>query len=68
MSFKILKQLIPTGQDSNEPSWAKREVWVSKLDDNDTIDEFETQQDAESRKSQLESSDPTNRLYKIVEV
>ena len=68
MSFKILKQLIPTDAFSEDPSWAKRQVWVSKLNDGDTIDEFETQAEAEAKKLELETADPTNRVYKIVEV
>ena len=68
MSFKILKQLIPTDTFSEDPSWAKRQVWVSKLNNSDTIDEFETQAEAETKKLELETADPTNRIYKIVEV
>ena len=54
MSFKILKQLIPTDTFSEDPSWAKRQVWVSKLNDGDTIDEFETQAEAETKKLELD--------------
>jgi hypothetical protein len=48
-----------------DPNWAKRQIWVLKLNPNDTIDEFETLEDAESKKNELFSSDPTGRIYKI---
>ena len=67
MAFKILKQLIPTDTFSDDPSWAKRQVWVSKLNSDDTIDVFDTEAEALTKKSELETADPTNRIYKIVE-
>lgn len=68
MGHRILKQLIPTDTFSEDPSWAKRQVWVSKLNSDDDIDEFETLAEAETRKTELESLDPTNRVYKIIAV
>lgn len=68
MAFRILKQLIPTDTFSTDPSWAKRQVWVSKLNADDTVDEFETQAEAETKKTELETADPTERIYKIVEI
>ena len=67
MAFKILKQLIPTDTFSQDPSWAKRQVWVSKLNADDTVDVFETLAEAEAKKLELETADPTSRVYNIVE-
>ncbi len=42
-------------------------VWVEKLSTEDTVDVYETQAEAETKKSELQSSD-NSRLYKIVEI
>ena len=58
MAFKILKQF--NVQSST--------VWVDKLTDNDTVDTFETEQEALDFKITLETSDSTDRLYRVVEI
>jgi hypothetical protein len=58
MAFKILKQF--NVQSST--------VWVDKLTDNDTVDTFETEQEALDFKITLETSDSSDRLYKVVEI
>jgi hypothetical protein len=63
--YVIHKQLIPTDISMGDPNWAKRQIWVLKLNSNDTIDEFESLADAEIKKNELVSSDPTGRIYKI---
>jgi hypothetical protein len=65
MSYVIHKQLIPIDKNTGDPNWAKRQVWVLKLNPNDTIDEFENLVDAEAKKDELTNSDPTGRIYKI---
>ena len=67
MAYKILKQLIPSNT-STDPSWAKRQVWVYKLNSNDTIDSFATEDEANAKKTELENADPTNRVYQVIEV
>ena len=66
--YKIYKQLIPAPLNEVDPTWAKRQVWVAKLNSEDTVDEFDTQSEADSFKASLESNDPTDRQYKVVEV
>jgi hypothetical protein len=63
--YVIHKQLIPTDINMGDPNWVKRQIWVLKLNPNDTIDEFETLEDAELKKNELINSDPTGRIYKI---
>lgn len=65
--YLIHKQLIPVDINSGDPSWAKRQVWVLKLNSTDTIDDFDTIEDAIDKLNELTISDPTNRVYKIVE-
>ena len=68
MAYRILKQFVPVDTNQGDPEWAKRQIWVQKLNSDDTVDEFETLQEAETKKSQLENSDPSGRVYKIVEI
>lgn len=66
--FVIQKQLIPLDVNSGDPSWAKRQIWVLRLNQNDTIDEFDTIEEANSKKDELIYNDPTPRIYKVVEI
>ena len=66
--YRILKQLIPAPLNESDPHWAKRQVWVLKLNSEDTIDEFQTESEAQSYADNLTTSDPTNRIYKVVAV
>ena len=65
MSYVIHKQLIPIDTNTSDPNWAKRQIWVLKLNPSDSIDEFETLSEAENKKNELVNSDPTGRIYKI---
>jgi hypothetical protein len=64
-TYIIHKQLIPMDKAYGDPNWAKRQVWVAKLNSNDTIDEFDSLEEAEAKKDELIQSDPTGRIYKI---
>lgn len=68
MAYRILKQFVPVDTNQGDPDWAKRQIWVQKLNSDDTIDEFETLDEAETRKTELENADPSGRVYKIVEI
>jgi hypothetical protein len=64
--YFIHKQLIPIDGNQNDPNWAKRQIWVLRLNPNDTIDSFETLDDANSKRDELDAEDPTPRIYKVV--
>ena len=66
--YRIYKQLIPAPLNASDPSWAKRQVWVAKINSEDTVDEFETLAEAQAKVAELESNDPTARVYKIEEI
>lgn len=68
MKYRIYKQLLPHKFNPNDPTWSKRQIWVQKLNENDTVDEFDTIEEAESYKKTLEQYDPTDREYIIKEV
>ena len=68
MAYLVHKQLIPTDKSMGDPNWAKRQIWVSKLNAEDTVDEFDTLEEAETKKVELETADPSGRVYRIVEI
>lgn len=65
--FVIQKQLVPSDNNLSDPNWAKRQIWVLRLNQNDTIDEFDSLDEAIAKRDELFNSDPTNRVYKVVE-
>ena len=67
MAYYIHKQLIPTDVNAGDPNWAKRQIWVLKLNANDTIDEFETIEEAQTKVGLLMNEDPSGRIYKVVQ-
>jgi hypothetical protein len=68
MSYRIQKQFVPVDTNNGDPDWAKRQIWVSKLNTEDTVDEFDTLEEAETKKTELETADPSNRVYRIIEI
>tara|TARA_R110000868_G_scaffold183975_3_gene425380 strand:+ start:1672 stop:1920 length:249 start_codon:yes stop_codon:yes gene_type:complete len=66
--YKIYKQLIPVPMNASDPSWATRQVWVLKLNSEDTIEELSTLTAARTKKTALTAADETGRVYKIVKV
>ena len=66
MDYFIHKQLIPTDVNAGDPNWSKRQIWVLRLNQNDTIDEFESLDEAKSHAESLFATDPTARVYKVV--
>lgn len=66
--YRIYKQLIPLDNNTADPAWAKRQVWVQKLNNEDTVNEFTTLTAARNERDGLAAADPTGRVYKIVKV
>ena len=67
-TFRVLKQLIPVPLNASDPTWAKRQVWVAKLNSEDTIDEYETEAEAQAKADELTAADETGRVYKVTEI
>ena len=67
MAYLVHKQLIPTDTSMGDPNWAKRQIWVLKLNANDTIDEFESIEEAQTKVGLLMNEDPSGRIYKVVQ-
>jgi hypothetical protein len=64
--FAVQKQLIPVDTNAGDPNWAKRQIWVYKLNSEDSLDEFDTEAEAQSKRDELDSNDPTQRVYRVV--
>ena len=64
-TYRVYKQLIPAPLNESDPSWAKRQVWVAKLNSADTIDEYATEAEADAKAAELTAADPTERIYEV---
>jgi hypothetical protein len=67
MAYYIHKQLIPIDRSMGDPNWSKRQIWVLKLNAEDTIDSFETIEEAQTKVGLLMNEDPSGRVYKVVQ-
>ena len=67
MAYFIHKQLIPVDRSMGDPNWSKRQIWVLKLNAEDTIDSFETIEEAQTKVGLLMNEDPSGRVYKVVQ-
>jgi len=67
MAYYIHKQLIPLDRSMGDPNWSKRQIWVLKLNAEDTIDSFETIEEAQTKVGLLMNEDPSGRVYKVVQ-
>ena len=43
-------------------------AWTTKLNTNDTVWEYDSESDANTKMAQLDTADSTNRRYKVMEV
>ena len=67
MAYYIHKQLIPIDRSIGDPNWSKRQIWVLKLNAEDTIDSFESIEEAQTKVGLLMNEDPSGRIYKVVQ-
>lgn len=64
--YAVQKQLIPADTNAGDPNWAKRQIWVYKLNGEDTFDEYDTIEEAQSKRDELDNEDPSARVYRVV--
>lgn len=57
MIYQVQMQFIP----------ANDQIWVSRLDPNDPIYEYDTFAEAQAKATELQDSDPTGRQYRVVQ-
>lgn len=63
--YRVYKQLIPAPLNESDPVWAKRQVWVAKLNSQDTVDEYDSEAEASAKAAELTDADPTGRIYEV---
>lgn len=63
--YAIQKQLIPVDK-GTDPNWAKRQVWVYRLNSEDDVNEYDNLEEAITDRDKLSSDDPTDRIYRVV--
>ena len=56
--FEVQMQFIP----------GNNTIWVARLNPNDPVYEYPSLMEAKAKAFELESADPTNRKYRVVEV
>jgi len=64
--YAVQKQLVAVDTNAGDPNWAKRQIWVYKLNSEDTLDEFDTIEEAKSKRDELDNEDPSARVYRVV--
>jgi len=64
--YAVQKQLVAVDRNAGDPNWAKRQIWVYKLNSEDTIDEYDTLEEAQIKRDELDNEDPSNRVYRVV--
>jgi hypothetical protein len=58
MIYEVQMQFVP-GSD---------QIWVARLNPDDPVYEYPTLIEAETKAIELESADPTDRKYRVVEI
>jgi hypothetical protein len=58
MIYQVQMQFIP-GSD---------QIWVARLNPDDPIYEYPTQEEAQLKANELKLADPTNRQYRVIEI
>lgn len=58
IKFRVYKQLLLDTE----------RIWVAKLDEDDTVDEFDTLEEAEQFASEAQQLDLTGRKYRVQQI
>ena len=78
MPYRVVMEVVPRPDDT--PAWIWNETnaasvsstggkgWTAKLNSSDSIWDYDNQSDANTKMSELDSADSTNRRYKVIEV
>jgi len=65
--YLVLKQYIPSN-DPHNPVWAMSNVYSAKINDEDPIDIFDTEAEAQAKADDLKANDPSVRNYKVIPI
>ena len=78
MPYRVVMEVVPRPDDT--PDWVWNDLneksikstggkgWTAKLNSSDSIWEYSTQSAANTKMSELDAADSTNRRYKVIEV
>ena len=77
MPYRVVMEIVIRPDDT--PEWVWNETsnqkahyggkgWTAKLNSSDSVWEYDNQSDANTKMSELDSADSTNRRYKVIEV
>ena len=77
MAYRVIMELVARPNDVEEWIWngtgtvisaTGGKAWAAKLNASDSINEFDSESDANTRMAELDAADSTNRRYKVIEV
>ena len=78
MPYRVVMEVVPRPDDTPEWVWNETNAssiffyggkgWTAKLNSSDSIWEYDNQSDANTKMTQLDNADSTNRRYKVVEI
>ena len=78
MAYRVLMELLPRPDSIQEWMWDEQnagkvssnggKAWTGKLTSDGTIWEYDSESDANTKMTQLDNADSTNRRYKVVEI
>ena len=78
MAYRVLMELVARPDSVEEWIWNEPastmsystggKAWTAKLNANDTVWEYDSESDANTKKAALDAADSTNRRYKVMEV
>ena len=65
--YLVLKQYVPSNDPHNEV-WALSNVYSAKINEDDPIDIFDTEAEAQAEADNLKANDPSVRNYKVIPI
>ena len=83
MPYRVVMELLPRPDDTPQWVWDEinnsssnvgvdtpfgGKAWTAKLSADDTIWEYDNEDDANTKMTELDNADSTNRRYKVIEV
>ena len=69
MAYRVVMELMLRPDSIEEWIWTGGgKAWTAKLNSGDSIHEFASESDANTKMAELDVADSTNRRYKVIEV
>ena len=68
MPYRVVKQVVPKPADWPDQFAWDDSAYAAALDSSESVHEFSSQSEAQTKADELESADGTGRKYKVIEV